>query len=121
MTQYEHRLVAVKRLLDAVGETQWAEWIATDIDRWREAEDTSHHLSAYGGMSSFNDIIFSQGNEHSLTAVTEPWANTLLLWLRSLCHFLAQHPDATFTAEALALYQATCFFKEVIRKFYPVS
>ena len=48
MNQYEHSLIAMKRLLDAVGESHWAKWIDTDITEWRANRDPSHHLSAYG-------------------------------------------------------------------------
>ena len=102
MTQYEHSLLAMKRLLDAAHETHWAQWIATDIEQWRAADDTSHHLSAYGGMGSFNDVIICRANQHSVTEVTEAWANTLFEWLKSVCYFLAKHPNDSFTAETLA-------------------
>lgn len=102
MTQYEHSLLAMKRLLDAVHENHWAQWIATDIERWRASGDTSHHLSAYGGMGSFNDVIICHANQHSVTEVTEAWANTLLVWLKSVCYFLAKHPQHSFSPETLA-------------------
>ncbi len=78
MNQYEHCLIAMKRLLDAVGESHWAKWIDTDIKVWRANCDVSHHLSAYGGMGSFNDIWICRANQHTLTEAQEPWANTLL-------------------------------------------
>ncbi len=56
MSQYEHSLIAMKRLLDAVGEAHWADWIHADIEHWRSKHSTSHHLSAYGGMGSFTDV-----------------------------------------------------------------
>lgn len=102
MNQFEHSLIAMKRLLDAVGETHWAQWIAQDIEQWRLDRDTSHHLSAYGGMGSLNDVAISCGSEHAVTEITEAWANTLFEWLKSICYFLAQHPNDSFTAEMLA-------------------
>jgi len=35
MTQYEDSLIAMKRLLDAVGDKHWGQWVTTDIERWR--------------------------------------------------------------------------------------
>jgi hypothetical protein len=102
MSQYEHSLTAMKRLLDAVGERCWTDWIGMDIVRWRSNHDTSHHLRAYGGMGSFNDILICRANQHRITEDQEPWANILFEWLKSLCHFLAQHPNDSFTAEALS-------------------
>lgn len=103
MTQYEHSLIAMKRLLDAVGESHWANWIDTDITAWQTHRDVSHHLSAYGGMGSFNDIWICRANQHAVTEHQEPWANTLFEWLKSTCHFLAQHPNETFGAKSLAV------------------
>ncbi len=101
MNQYEHSLIAMKRLLDAVGESHWARKVDLDIAKWRANRDTSHHLSAYGGMGSFNDIWICRANHHTLTDSQEPWANTLFEWLKSLCHFLAQHPDDSFDLNML--------------------
>jgi hypothetical protein len=102
MTQYEHALVAMERLLQSVGETHWAQWIGIDIERWRLDRDTSHHLSAYGGMGSFNDVVICLANNHHVTEVTEAWVNALFEWLKSLCHFLAKHPTDSFLSETLA-------------------
>ena len=52
-------------------------------------------------MGSFNDIWIGRANQHTLTGEQEPWANTLFEWLKSLCHFLAQHPDDSFDANML--------------------
>jgi len=101
MNQYEHSLIAMKRLLDAVRESHWAKWIETDITEWRSNRDAAHHLSAYGGMGSFNDIWILKANQHTVTELQEPWANALFEWLKSLCHFLAQHPQRFFTATTL--------------------
>ncbi len=101
MNQYEHSLVAMKRLLDRVGEARWADWIEADLREWRESRGTAHHLSAYGGMGSFNDVWISRGNGNAVTAAQEPWANELFAWLKALCRFLAQRPEASFDAAAL--------------------
>lgn len=100
--QYEHSLLAMKRLLDVVGEAHWADWIQTDIEQWRSERSTSHHLSAYGGMGSFNDIFICRTNQHKITKAQEPWANTLFKWLKSLCYYLAKHPKGAVAAETLS-------------------
>jgi hypothetical protein len=101
MSQYEHSLTAMKHLLDAVGD-HWADWIGADIERWRSNRDTSHHLRAYGGMGSFNDIVICRANQHRITESRAPWANILFKWLKAICCFLAQHPNDSFTADALS-------------------
>lgn len=102
MSQYEHSLIAMKRLLDAVGETHWADWIKTDIEQWRSKRSTSRHLSVYGGMGSFNDIWICRTNQHKITQAQEPWANALFERLQSLCYYLAQHPKASLAAKRLS-------------------
>jgi hypothetical protein len=101
MNQYEHGLMATKRLLCAVGENYWAQWVQDSIDRWRDNRDTSRHLSGYAGMGSFTDVYICRQNRHTVTELQEPWVNTLLLWLQAICFFLAKQPDRSFTAEAL--------------------
>jgi hypothetical protein len=102
MDPFEHSLRAMKRLLDAVGEKHWAGWIQEDLRRWQAGSDTSHHLSAYGGMGSFNDVLICGTNQHRVTAAQEAWANPLFEWLKSLCFYLAHHPTEKVTAAGLA-------------------
>lgn len=102
MTQYEHALIAMKRLLDAVGESHWARWIETNIHDCRSGRDTTHHRSAYGGMGSFNDVCICRANHHTVSESQEPWANTLFESLKSLCYDLANHPHDFFDAPTLA-------------------
>ncbi len=92
----------MKRLLDAVGESHWSRWIGTCITAWHAKRDASHHLSAYRGIGSFNDIWICRANHHTLTEAQEPWANVLFTWLQSLCYFLAQHPNVSFDANTLS-------------------
>jgi hypothetical protein len=101
MNQYGHALMATKRLLCAVGESYWAQWVQDSVDRWRDTHDTSHHLSGYAGMGSFNDVYICRQNRHTVTELQEPWVNALLLWLRAICFFLAKQPDRSFAAEVL--------------------
>lgn len=64
MSQYEHSLIAMKRLLDAVGETYWADWIETDIEHWRSKRSVSRHLSAYGGMTVRDGVSFQPSGDN---------------------------------------------------------
>lgn len=57
MSQFAQALEATRSLLAAVGEDHWAEWLATDLAEWRASRRLSHHLSAYGGMGSFTDVL----------------------------------------------------------------
>ena len=102
MSQYEHSLIAMKRLLDAVGETHWADWIHRDIEDWRSKRSTFHHLSAYGGMGSFTDVWICRANHNEVSKAQEPWVNTLFGLLQSICYYLAQHPKKSLAAKTLS-------------------
>lgn len=98
ITSYEHSLQAMGRLLTAVNEMHWANWIREDINRWQNDRDTSHHLSAYGGMGSFNDVLICRANQHNIMEAQEPWIGTLFNWLKEVCYYLAKHPDDKVTS-----------------------
>jgi hypothetical protein len=70
-------------LLGALGERHWRAWIAQDIEDWESRKLVSHHLSAYGGMGSFNDIGFE-----------DIWLGTLFDNLQSVCYYFAHRPTA---------------------------
>jgi predicted nucleic-acid-binding Zn-ribbon protein len=101
ITPYEHSLQAMARLLSVVNETHWAGWIRDDIRRWQDDRDTEHHLSAYGGMGSFNDVLLCRANHHNITDAQEPWVNVLFNWLKEVCGYLAKYPDDAATAQTL--------------------
>lgn len=101
-SQYEQSLLAMIHLLKKVGEDQWLKWIEEDLRLWRGNRDTSHHLSAYGGMGSFNDVIICSMNQHQVTDQQDPWANNLFNWIKSICHFLAKQPCKSFSAKDLS-------------------
>ena len=101
MTPYENCLQAMVHLLSLVGERYWSESIRQDILVWQDFRDTSHHLSTYGGMGSFNDIWICGENSHQVTETLEPWVNSLFGWLRSVAFYLAKHPSDTVSAEEI--------------------
>lgn len=102
MEHYEHSLHAMVRLLEAVGEKHWAAWIREDIHLWEGSSETAHHLSAYGGMGSFNDVWICHANGHNVTEPQEAWIHTLFEWLKSVCYYLARHPNCKVTEASLS-------------------
>ena len=94
MTTYIQALTALQYLFDNVGENHWRDWLRQDIMLWETDQDVSHHLSAYGGMGSINDVWICAENKHRITKIQEPWANHLLDLLKALCHRLAKTPNA---------------------------
>lgn len=86
---YRESLLALKFVLEQSGVSSWAKWIATDLDRWETEKSVRHHISAYGGMGSLNDLIICTENKHNVTKSQEPWVNSLVLDLCSLCYTFA--------------------------------
>jgi hypothetical protein len=93
MTTYFQVLTALEHLLDKAGEKQWRDWLRQDITLWESKKDVTHHLSAYGGMGSFNDVWICVGNGYKVTKAQEPWVNNLFEMLKGLCFQLAHNPD----------------------------
>ena len=50
-------------LSDGAGEVQWAAWLREARSRLRASDFSgiTHLLAAYGGMGSFDDVIFENG------------------------------------------------------------
>lgn len=90
MHPYLDALNAMHELLGALGEQHWQSWIAQDIDEWESRKSVQHHLSAYGGMGSFNDIGFE-----------DAWLGTLFDDLKSACYYFAHSPTAKPNAREL--------------------
>ncbi|MHB8126351.1 MAG: DUF6966 domain-containing protein [Desulfitobacteriaceae bacterium] len=100
MDIYLQSLSALESLLDNCGEHHWKTWITRDIYLWESNRSVEHHLSAYGGMGSINDLVLCQQNKHQLTKEQVPWANDLLIELLSLCSSLARLPQKTIRFES---------------------
>jgi hypothetical protein len=45
------------QFLKGEGYENWEKWISEDIRLWETEKTTEHHLRAYGGMGSFNDVV----------------------------------------------------------------
>lgn len=59
----------------------WAKWIGTDIADWECNRYTEHHIKAYGGMGSFNDLPQIRGGDGNYSIIFE--------LLRSFCYQFA--------------------------------
>lgn len=100
MHPYSDALNAMHDLLGTLGEQHWRSWIAQDIDEWESQKSVRHHLSAYGGMGSFNDIGFE-----------DVWLGTLFDDLKSTCYFFAHHPNGKPDIHALERSMGNVDFK----------
>lgn len=53
---YKISLEILHRILKDSGNDHWANWITKDINEWIDNKKVDHHLRAYGGMGSINDL-----------------------------------------------------------------
>lgn len=92
MDFYKSTLNAMYKLLNDAGVKFWAEWILKDVEDWEESKLVEHHLSAYGGMGSLNDVVICVQNNHKVKKEQEAWINTLLSSLKAISFYLAKSP-----------------------------
>lgn len=59
----------------------WVEWISKDITDWEFRQNTYHHIRAYGGMGSFNDLPQIRGDNGNYSIIFD--------LLRSFCYQFA--------------------------------
>jgi hypothetical protein len=102
MSEYGNCLEALERLLSAVGNTYWAEWVHEDTVEWNSTRSTQHHLAAYGGMGSFNEAGIPPESEQTMAPSQKAWVQALFGWLKSLCYYLARRPDCRASKAELA-------------------
>jgi len=95
---YKISLGILKRLLEESDNSHWANWISTDIELWESNKDVNHHLGAYGGMGSINDLFVGGNDKLGI------WNNQIFDTIKNLSWNLAkQRIDSAPTA--LKFYQ----------------
>ena len=55
---YTEALICLRSILQADHPEfkNWIDWLERDIEDWTQRREVAHHLQAYGGMGSFNDL-----------------------------------------------------------------
>ena len=55
---YTEALICLRSILlaDHPEFQNWIGWLERDIQDWNQRREVTHHLRAYGGMGSFNDL-----------------------------------------------------------------
>ena len=81
---YKITLEILAKILKEENYDHWANWMREDIKLWETKKSTEHHLQAYGGMGSFNDIYVG-GNDN-----VGIWKNHIFGYLQSLAYSLAK-------------------------------
>ena len=61
---YTEALICLRSILQADHPEfkNWIDWLERDIQDWNQRREVTHHLRAYGGMGSFNDLPSMRGN-----------------------------------------------------------
>ena len=61
---YTEALICLRSILqtDHPEFKNWIGWLERDIEDWNQQREVAHHLRAYGGMGSFNDLPSMRGN-----------------------------------------------------------
>ena len=61
---YTEALICLRSILlaDHPEFQNWIDWLERDIQDWNQRREVAHHLRAYGGMGSFNDLPSMRGN-----------------------------------------------------------
>ena len=81
---YKISLEILHRILSESGDDHWANWIAKDINEWNENKKVDHHLSAFGGMGSINDLAVGGADMIGV------WKNRLFDIIKNLSWSLAK-------------------------------
>lgn len=84
LNNYLKALELLQKLLSVNNEPFWANWMQQDIEEWNISESTEHHLHAFGGAGSFNDINLNYGENLGY------WRNALLGNLASISYSFAK-------------------------------
>jgi hypothetical protein len=84
LENYLKALELLKKLLSDNKEPFWADWMQKDIDEWKNMQSTEHHLNAFGGAGSFNDVNLNYEDNLGY------WKNTLMSNLASISYGFAK-------------------------------
>ena len=81
---YKISLGILKQLLEESDNSHWANWINEDIQFWESKKDVKHHLGAYGGMGSINDLFVGGSDKLGI------WNNQVFVTIKTLSWSLAK-------------------------------
>ena len=81
---YKTTLKILAEILKEENYDHWANWMQEDIRLWEINKSTEHHLRAYGGMGSFNDVNVGGNDNKGI------WKGHIFGRLQSLVYSLAK-------------------------------
>jgi hypothetical protein len=81
---YKTALAILAKILQEENYEHWAKWMQEDIKLWEKDKSIEHHLHAYGGMGSFNDVVIGGNNNEGI------WKGHIFGHLQTLAYSLAK-------------------------------
>lgn len=81
---YKNSLEILAKILQGENYGHWANWMREDIKLWETNKSVEHHLRAYGGMGSFNDVMIGGNDNEGI------WKGHVFGHLRTLVYSLAK-------------------------------
>ncbi len=81
---YKTTLEILAQILQEENYDHWANWMQEDIKLWETDKSVEHHLHAYGGMGSFNDVIIGGNDNKGI------WKAHIFGHLQTLAYSLAK-------------------------------
>ena len=121
MDYYKLLLESLRSILFATGNEFWANWIAEDILLWECEHSVVHHLNAFGGMGSINDLYISEGNGHKISTDQAPWANCILIGLMNRSHGFAHAYSRGKVTELAGSQEYEKFAESISSDSFPVE
>ncbi|PWK28330.1 hypothetical protein LV89_01113 [Arcicella aurantiaca] len=80
---YKISLEVLSQILKVEGYDHWEKWMQEDIKLWETTKSVEHHLHAYGGMGSFNDVVIGYNDTEGL------WKGRVFGGFQSIAYGLA--------------------------------
>ena len=81
---YKTSLEVLSKILQEENYDHWAKWMQEDIKLWETNKSVEHHLHAYGGMGSFNDVMIGGNDNEGI------WKAHIFGQLQTLAYSLAK-------------------------------
>jgi hypothetical protein len=81
---YKTSLEILAQILREENHEHWSKWMQEDIKLWETNKSVEHHLHAYGGMGSFNDIVIGGNDNLGI------WKGQVFSHLQALAYSLAK-------------------------------
>ncbi len=93
---YKTTLEVLSKILQEENYDHWAKWMQEDIKLWETNKSVEHHLHAYGGMGSFNDVRVGENDNEGI------WKGHVFGHLQTLAYSLAKGDSLESVLESIS-------------------